>query len=70
MRIVIKVDKDNCADGTSIVLSDEQLNNDNFIDLVTDIETYTISIDDFATAIKAFEEIRERNHQHDIRHKE
>ena len=69
MRIEIKADNDS-IEGTSIILTDDGLNNDNFVELITDEETYMIGVDDLGIAIRVFEEIRERNHQHDLRCKE
>jgi len=66
----IEIQAYNESEGTTLILTDNGLNNDNFVELITDEETYMIGVDDLGISIRAFEEIRERNHQHDIRHKE
>jgi len=62
MRIEIKVDADNNPDQETIILSDESLNNDNFVDLIVgDKESYTVPFGELESAVLAFRYIREHN---------
>jgi len=61
MRIEIKVDADNNPDQETIILSDESLNNDNFVDLLVGDESYTVPFGELESAVLAFRNIREHN---------
>ncbi len=60
MRIEIKVDG-NDPDGDVMILTDEVLNNDNFVDLLIGDESYTVPFWELESAILAFRNIREHN---------
>lgn len=46
------------CDDEELVLTNEQLNNDNFVDLVIGEQVATVSLDELLSAVAAFEQIR------------
>ena len=46
------------CDDEELVLTNEQLNNDNFVDLVIGEQVATVSLDELLSAVSAFEQIR------------
>jgi len=61
MRIVIQVDADNNPESETIVLTDDNLNNDNFVDLLVGDESYTVPFSELESAVLAFRNVREHN---------
>ena len=56
MKIEIKVD--GFEKEEIMTLTDEMLDNDNFVDMIIDGREYNVSIDDLYSAIKTFRNIR------------
>lgn len=57
----IKIKADTSTKETEIIFSNENLDNYNFVDLITDNEEYTLSLDDLMSVVKAFNEKRKLN---------
>ena len=45
---------------TTVVLTDDSLNNENYVDLLTDKEEYTISVIELLSAVELFDSLRKR----------
>lgn len=60
MKIEIKVDDNDKEDAASFILTDENLDNDNFIDILFDDKEITVSIDELFSALTAFDSKRSR----------
>jgi len=61
MKITIKADNDSADDPIDLTITDEGLDNSNFIALEIRDQEWIINIDDLISALKAFDEIRARN---------
>lgn len=60
MEIALKSDTFDKTD-IPFTISNEQLNNDNFVDIIVETYTYTVSIDELLTAVESFKKLQERN---------
>jgi hypothetical protein len=65
MKVIIKVDEDDNEKETELLITDEHLNNDNFIDISIGEVYFTVCLDDLVSALDPFVKIRELNHQRD-----
>ena len=52
MKIIIKVESE--TETTKITFSNDEFNNYNYVDMITENESYTVSVDDLEAVAKAF----------------
>jgi hypothetical protein len=67
MKIIIEAESDESVD-TNIEINSTDLDNDNYINIATTHETYTVTLDELSGAIAAFEALRQANNNRDFRY--
>jgi hypothetical protein len=68
MKIIIEAESDESVE-TNIEINSTDLDNDNYINIATTHETYTVTLDELSSAIKAFEALRQANQFRDFHYK-
>ena len=58
MEVKIKADSDSSENPIDVFLTNDNLDNYNFVDCVVEDKEYTISVENLFRAVKVFEEIR------------
>lgn len=60
MKVIIQGDIDSTSEEIDITLTSEQIDNENFVDMVIGEETYTVNVEDLYDAMKLFMERKVR----------